>query len=78
MNVFHVADAPGRHDPGTGEMKWAELYTAIGDPNYSNYIALEYLPVPVDQASSLVKAVTAMRGSLNARRRLRNRIVKQR
>jgi len=66
VNVFHVADAPGRHDPGTGEMKWAELYTAIARSNYSNYIALEYLPVPVDQASSLIKAVTAMRAALNA------------
>jgi hydroxypyruvate isomerase len=66
VNVFHVADAPGRHDPGTGEMKWAELYTTIGKTSYTNYIALEYLPVPVDQASSLIKAVTAMRSSLNA------------
>jgi hydroxypyruvate isomerase len=66
VNVFHVADAPGRHDPGTGEMKWAELYTAIGKSTYSGYIALEYLPVPVDQASSLIKAVTSMRASLNS------------
>jgi hydroxypyruvate isomerase len=64
--VYHVADAPGRHDPGTGEMKWAELYTAIGKSTYAGYIALEYLPVPVDQAGSLIKAVTAMRSSLNA------------
>lgn len=66
VNVFHVADAPGRHDPGTGDMKWADLYTAIGKSGYSGYVAMEYLPVPVDQASSLVKAVTAMRSSLNA------------
>ena len=64
--VYHVADAPGRHDPGTGEMKWADLYTAIGKSSYAGYVALEYLPVPVDQASSLIKAVTAMRSSLNA------------
>jgi hydroxypyruvate isomerase len=64
--VFHVADAPGRHDPGTGEMKWADLYTTIGKSTYANYIALEYLPVPVDQAASLTKAVTAMRSALNA------------
>ena len=66
VNVFHVADAPGRHDPGTGEMKWADLYTAIGKSTYGGYIAMEYLPVPVDQSSSLIKAVTAMRSSLNA------------
>jgi len=66
VNVFHVADAPGRHDPGTGEMKWADLYTAIGKSSYAGYVALEYLPVPVDQANSLTKAVTAMRSALNA------------
>jgi len=66
VNVFHVADAPGRHDPGTGEMKWAELFQAIGKSGYAGYVALEYLPVPVDQASSLTKAVTAMRSGINA------------
>jgi len=66
VNVFHVADAPGRHDPGTGQMKWAELYTAIGRSPYAGYIALEYLPLPLDQAGSLIKAVTAMRSSLDA------------
>jgi len=64
--VYHVADAPGRHDPGTGEMKWTDLYTAIGKSTYAGYIALEYLPVPVDQVSSLIKSVTAMRSALNA------------
>lgn len=66
VNVFHVADAPGRHDPGTGEMKWAELYSAIGKSGYAGYVAMEYLPEPVDQAASLIKAVTAMRSALNA------------
>jgi hydroxypyruvate isomerase len=64
--VYHVADAPGRHDPGTGEMQWRDLYTAIGESTYSGYIALEYLPMPVDQVSSLTKSVTAMRSALNA------------
>jgi hydroxypyruvate isomerase len=64
--VYHVADAPGRHDPGTGEMKWVDLYTAIGQSTYSGYVALEYLPVPDDQTGSLIKAVTAMRSTLNA------------
>jgi hydroxypyruvate isomerase len=64
--VYHVADAPGRHDPGTGEMKWIDLYTAIGKSTYAGYIALEYLPVPPDQVSSLIQSVTAMRRALNA------------
>ena len=64
--VFHVADAPGRHDPGTGTMKWDDIYAAIGKLNYSGHIALEYTPVPEDQVASLIKAVTQMRKDLNA------------
>jgi hydroxypyruvate isomerase len=64
VNVFHVADAPGRHDPGTGEMKWDEIYKAIGKLNYSGYIAMEYRSVG-DEVDSLIKAVNQMRSDLN-------------
>lgn len=63
--VYHVADAPGRHDPGTGKMKWDDIYKAIGKSGYSGYVTLEYLPLG-DQVASLIKAVTQMRKDLNA------------
>ena len=63
---YHVADAAGRHDPGTGAMKWHDIYKAIGKSGYSGYLTFEYLPVG-DQVSSLIKAVTEMRKSLNER-----------
>ncbi len=63
--MFHVADAPGRHDPGTGEMPWDEIYRTIGELGYSGYIALEYLPAG-DQLSSLKKAVQQMLTHLSA------------
>ena len=63
--VFHVADAPGRHDPGTGQMKWDEIYIAIAKANYSGYIAMEYLPV-ADELESLMKALTQMRKDINS------------
>jgi hydroxypyruvate isomerase len=62
--VYHVADAPGRHDPGTGKMKWDDIYKAIGKSGYSGYLTFEYLPVG-DQVTSLIKAVTQMRKDLN-------------
>jgi hydroxypyruvate isomerase len=62
--VYHVADAPGRHDPGTGQMKWQDIYRAIGKSSYAGYLTLEYLPVR-DQVASLIKAVTEMRKDLN-------------
>jgi hydroxypyruvate isomerase len=63
--VYHVADAPGRHDPGTGEMKWDDIYKAIGKSGYTGYVTLEYLPEG-DQVASLIKAVTQMRKDLNS------------
>jgi hydroxypyruvate isomerase len=65
VKVFHVADAPGRHDPGTGEMKWDDIYRAIGKSEYAGYMALEYEP-KADEVSSLIAAVTQMRKGLNA------------
>lgn len=65
VSVFHVADAPGRHDPGTGEMKWDDIYRAIGKSGYTGYIALEYEPKG-DEVASLIASVTQMRKELNA------------
>jgi hydroxypyruvate isomerase len=64
VSVFHVADAPGRHDPGTGEMKWDDIYRAIGKTEYAGYITLEYSPKG-DEVASLIAAVTQMRKGLN-------------
>lgn len=65
VRVFHVADAPGRHDPGSGEMKWDEIYKAIGKTGYSNYIAMEYKSLG-DEVDGLIQAVTQMRSDINA------------
>ena len=62
--VFHVADQPGRHDPGTGNMKWDDIYKAIGKTGYSGYIALEFLPEG-NETDALKAALTQMRRDLN-------------
>jgi hydroxypyruvate isomerase len=63
--VFHVADNPGRHDPGTGELNYPNIYKAIQKTGYSGYIAMEYLPLG-EQVPSLSQAVNQMRASLSA------------
>jgi hydroxypyruvate isomerase len=62
--VFHIADNPGRNDPGTGEINYPHMYKTIAKTGYSGYIALEYLPLgtPVE---SLKKSVDEMRRSSN-------------
>jgi hydroxypyruvate isomerase len=65
VSVYHVADSPGRHDPGTGQMKWDEIYKAIGKTDYSGYLTFEYRPLG-DEVASLKKAVTQMRRGVNS------------
>src|SRR5690349_18271175 len=63
--VFHVADNPGRNDPGTGEMNYTNIYKAIQKTGYAGYVAMEYLPLG-DQVASLIKAVNDFRAGLAA------------
>ena len=65
VRVFHVADAPGRHDPGTGEMKWDDIYKTIAKTGYSGYIAMEYRAVG-DEVDSLIASITQMRSDINS------------
>ena len=41
---FHVADVPGRHEPGTGEINYANVFRAIGDAGYTGFVGLEFSP----------------------------------
>jgi len=49
---FHVGDVPGRHQPGTGEINYRNVFKAIYDQGdrFRGSVALEYSPtVPVEQ-----------------------------
>ena len=39
---FHVADCPGRHQPGTGDIDYKTILTEIEKSAYDGYIGLEY------------------------------------
>ena len=39
---FHVADAPGRHQPGTGNIDYKMILSEILKLDYNGYIGLEY------------------------------------
>jgi hydroxypyruvate isomerase len=40
-----VADAPGRHEPGTGDIDFAALFRAVGATGYTGWIGAEYRPL---------------------------------
>jgi len=40
----HVADCPGRHEPGTGEIHYPRIYQALADSNYQGIVGYELMP----------------------------------
>ena len=41
---IHVADNPGRHEPGTGELNYENIFAAVGDSDYDGYVGCEFTP----------------------------------
>ncbi|AGW14174.1 hydroxypyruvate isomerase [Megalodesulfovibrio gigas] len=48
---IQVADNPGRHQPGTGEINFPFLFNEIDRLGYQGHIGLEYVPTPDTRAS---------------------------
>jgi hydroxypyruvate isomerase len=48
----HVADHPGRHEPGSGTVDWGAVLRRLGDAGYTGHIGLEYRPT-TDTVTSL-------------------------
>lgn len=46
-----IADAPGRNEPGTGEIGWAHLFGRLRDLGYAGWIGCEYVPSTAGPAS---------------------------
>lgn len=53
-NVRHVqvADSPGRHEPGSGDIDWGRFFRALGGVDYQGFLSAEYFPTR-DTAESL-------------------------
>lgn len=51
VGLVHIADVPGRHEPGTGEINYANIYKKLAQLKYDRYAAMEFLPTgdPVAQ-----------------------------
>ena len=44
IGLIHVADVPGRHQPGTGEINYANIYRKLADLKYRHAVAMEFKP----------------------------------
>ncbi len=52
IGLVHIADVPGRHEPGTGEINYANIYKKLAELNYRYNVAMEFYPVG-DQVATL-------------------------
>lgn len=41
---IQIADLPGRHEPGTGEINFPFIFNTLDSIGYSGFVSLEYLP----------------------------------
>jgi hydroxypyruvate isomerase len=62
-SVFHVADNPGRNDPGTGEINYPNVYRAIQKTGFAGYVAMEYVPLG-EQVASLINSLNGFRAAI--------------
>ena len=45
---FHIADVPGRYQPGTGEMNYVNIITALKKAGYNSAVGFEFTPINGD------------------------------
>jgi hydroxypyruvate isomerase len=58
ISVIHIADVPGRHEPGTGEINFVNIYRKLIELKYDGMVAMEFRPTgdPV----AMLRAARAM------------------
>jgi len=53
---IHVADVPGRHEPGTGELNYENVFAAIDEAGYEGHVGCEFSPTgDPDEAVAAVR-----------------------
>lgn len=64
IGLVHIADVPGRHEPGTGEVDYRNVYRKLAELGYNKFIAMEFYPTgdPVDLLKKArLEAIQAVR-----------------
>jgi hydroxypyruvate isomerase len=44
LGLVHIADVPGRHEPGTGEINYENIFRKLAELNYTGMVAMEFYP----------------------------------
>ena len=57
----HVADVPGRHEPGTGEINYRNVFAALRQAGYRGYVGMEFAPTG-DSKKAAAEALALVKG----------------
>ena len=55
LGYIHLADVPGSHEPGTGELHCSNILKALDSMGYTGFVGFELLPSETDEKA--VKAI---------------------
>jgi len=50
LGHVQIADAPGRHEPGTGQVPWPAFFARLDALGYPGWVGCEYLPLTTTEA----------------------------
>jgi hydroxypyruvate isomerase len=70
----HIADVPGRHEPGTGEIYYPNIYKRLGELGYDRYVAMEFMPTSEPVAALRAAREMAMKFGAVQRKQSSNEI----
>jgi hydroxypyruvate isomerase len=54
---IHIADSPGRHEIGTGELNYPNILANLEDWGYGGYVGVELFPVSPDHTQALTGSI---------------------
>jgi hydroxypyruvate isomerase len=49
VGYIHLADVPGSHEPGTGELNYANILRGLDSMGYTGFVGFELLPSETDE-----------------------------
>lgn len=62
VGLIHVADVPGRHAPGTGEISYGNVYGTLKRLGYPGVVAMEFYPDGEDLRRARMEAEAGLGG----------------
>ncbi len=60
IGYVQIADVPGRHQPGTGELNYGYIFNALEEMGYAGPVGLEFWPENGDESQAVADLIDAI------------------